>query len=95
MTLNRKKSTSDLTPDELGIYAARLGYIGSCISTLGGGLSTIAAGIALQALVEASDEGFEGFKSQSDPDKESEIMQNQIDYLIDELKHMKKLLGKK
>lgn len=92
MTLNKKKKLSDLNPDELGIYAARLGYIGACIQTLGGGLSTIAAGIALQALEEAVDESFE---SQSDPDRESEIMQNQIDYLIDELKHVKKILGKK
>ncbi len=91
MTLSKKKKLSDLTPDEVGLFAARMGYIGACIQTLGGGISTIAAGIALQALEEAVDGNFE---SQNNQGKESEIMQNQIDYLIDELKHVKKILGK-
>lgn len=90
--MSKKKKISDLTPDELGIYAARLSYIASCIQMLGGGLSTIASGLALQALEEAVDESFE---SKNDPDKESEFMQNQIDYLIDELKHVRKILGNK
>ena len=49
-----RNNKPDQNNDSLEIYAARLSYIGTAISTLGDGLQTIAAGLALEALVNAN-----------------------------------------
>lgn len=86
MTLKDNKSKTNQPSDSPELYAAKLAYIGSSISTLGDGLQAIAAGIALEALEKQSSQ------DQNTQSNQSEKMQKQIDYLIKELKQIKKFL---
>ena len=43
--------------DSMDIYIAKLAYIGTAISTLGDGIQTIAAGLALESLQNAKNNG--------------------------------------
>ena len=84
---NKNKSTP--SSDSLEIYAARLSFIGASISTLGDGLSAVAAGLTLQALEKSTKQNSQ---SQYTQPENLESIQKQIDYLINELKHIKKII---
>ncbi|MGN4124418.1 translation initiation factor 2 [Lysinibacillus sphaericus] len=87
--MNNKPNNVNQSTDSLEIYAAKLAYIGASISTLGDGLQAIAAGLALEALQKANNQNSDGSDNQT---KQAESMQKQIDYLISELKQIKKTL---
>ncbi|MFJ5766609.1 translation initiation factor 2 [Lysinibacillus sp. NPDC093210] len=87
--MNNNQNNSNQSTDSLDIYAAKLAYIGTSISTLGDGIQTIAAGLTLESLKKASNQSSQDLPNQS---KQTENMQKQIDYLIAELKHIKKYL---
>ena len=57
MDRNRNKNKNQST-DSLNIYAAKLTYIGTSLSTLGDGIQTIAAGLALEALLNSKKRKF-------------------------------------
>lgn len=69
------------------IYAARIGFIGALLSTLGDGLQSIGAGIALQQLENSS---FQESQPQSDQSNQFENMQKQIDQLTRKIEEMEK-----
>ena len=79
------------------IQIARLVYIGSTISTLGGGLQTLAAALALNALEKANAQNpqnaqnFQGQNKQAN--QQPEDLKMQIDYIIKELKEIKKIIN--
>ncbi|WP_228551143.1 translation initiation factor 2 [Sporosarcina cascadiensis] len=67
------------------IYAAKLSFIGSALSTLGDGLQTLAAAIALQELIHAENDS-----QTSDQASQLEQMQIQLDYLTKKIKNMER-----
>ncbi|MGE7926831.1 translation initiation factor 2 [Lysinibacillus xylanilyticus] len=83
MDRNREKNQST---DSLDIYAAKLTYIGTSLSTLGDGIQTIAAGLALEALLNSKKE------ISNDQAKQNIKMKQQIDQLISELLQIKRFL---
>ena len=86
MLSNNEKNTPSLE-----LIAARLAYLGGAVTTLGDLLATIAAGIALK-LVEQSESGSD---SKIDaPDEDLRQMNKQMDYLIRELRQLKKMMPK-
>lgn len=87
--MNNRKNNSNQNAETQEIYAAKLAYIGSALATLGDGLTTIAAGITLELLLKSKNQGDANSGYQS---AQTENMQKQIDYLISELKQMKKIL---
>lgn len=90
MTINDNKNKSNQPSDSIDIYIAKLAFIGATIVTLGDGLSALAAGLALQELEKSNNQSSQ---SQYDQLKQSESTQKQIDYLIKELKHIKKIIS--
>ncbi|MEA0553200.1 translation initiation factor 2 [Lysinibacillus irui] len=80
--------------ESIEIYAAKLSYIGTAISTLGDGLQTIAAGLVLEALQNANNDSSQNNNGNGNGNQTVKIdnMQKQIDYLITELKQIKKML---
>ncbi len=78
--------------ESIEIYAAKLSYIGTAISTLGDGLQTIAAGLALEALQNANNDSSQNNNGNGNQTVKIDNMQKQIDYLITELKQIKKML---
>ena len=88
--VSNKNNKSKDTKVSFDIQLARLVYIGSTISTLGGGLQTLAAALALNALEKASSQNF---KNQFDQSKQSEDLEMQIDSIIKELKEIKKIIS--
>ncbi|AWE07650.1 translation initiation factor 2 [Lysinibacillus sp. 2017] len=88
--MSNKNNKLKQSSDSFDIQVARLVYIGSTISTLGGGLQTIAAALALSALEKASSESFQ---SQYDQSKQPEDLEMQIDSIIKELKQIKKIIS--
>lgn len=74
------------------IQIARLAYIGATIATLGDGLSAVAAGLALNALEKSNNQNPQVQNSDQSNEKDVEDLQKQIDYLINELKQVKKLV---
>ncbi|MFL1997097.1 translation initiation factor 2 [Lysinibacillus irui] len=80
--------------ESIEIYAAKLSYIGTAISTLGDGLQTIAAGLVLEALQKANNDSSQNNNGNGNGNQTVKIdnMQKQIDYLITELKQIKKML---
>ncbi|MGE7916692.1 translation initiation factor 2 [Lysinibacillus xylanilyticus] len=64
-------------------------YVGAAISTLGDGIQTIAAGIALDALRNSNTQDSQNDAKQS---LQKDNMQKQIDHLIYELKQIKKII---
>ncbi|MGE7917028.1 translation initiation factor 2 [Lysinibacillus xylanilyticus] len=89
MKINNSKSNSSQPNDSLEIYAAKLAYVGLAISTLGNGIQTIAAGLALEALRNSNTQNSQNDTEQS---MQKDNMQKQIDYLIHELKQIKKII---
>ncbi|MGE7987989.1 translation initiation factor 2 [Lysinibacillus fusiformis] len=87
-----RNNKPDQNNDSLEIYAAKLSYIGTAISTLGDGQQTIAAGLALEALVNANKDSSQNNNGDNQSNVQIDNMQKQIDYLIGELKHIKKML---
>lgn len=87
--MNNNKNKLNPPADSQEIFIAKLSYIGASISTLGDGLSAIAAGLALEALKNGNNHSSE---SSIDSSQKTESMQKQIDYLISELKQIKKFL---
>lgn len=88
MGRNNKPSQGN---ESIEIYAAKLSYIGTAISTLGDGLQTIAAGLALEALQNANNDSSQTNNGNGNQTVKIDNMQKQIDYLIAELKHIKKM----
>ena len=86
MVKNNPQQSSDITD----IQIARLAYIGASIATLGDALSAVAAGLALNALEKSSNQNPQN--QNSDQSKDVEDLQKQIDYLINELKQVKKMM---
>lgn len=84
--MNTNKKNSDQSSDSQDIQIARLTFIGASIVTLGDAISAIAAGLALEAL-EKSKNGDSGT-----PPTKSKDMQKQLDYLINELRQIKKMM---
>ena len=73
----------------MDIQIAKLAFIGAAIVTIGDGLSALAAGLALQELEKTNNQNSLDDYEQL---KQTESTQKQIDYLIRELKHIKKIL---
>ncbi|EKU43037.1 translation initiation factor 2 [Lysinibacillus sp. HST-98] len=89
MGRNNKPSQGN---ESIEIYVAKLSYIGTAISTLGDGLQTIAAGLALEALQNANNDSSQTNNGNGNQTVKIDNMQKQIDYLIAELKQIKKML---
>lgn len=87
MGRNNKQNQNN---DSMDIYIAKLAYIGTAISTLGDGIQTIAAGLALESLQNAKNDSSP--TNNGDQTAKVDNMQKQIDYLIAELKQIKKML---
>ena len=86
--MNDKKNQKNAS-DLQDIQIARLAFIGASITTLGDGIAAIAAGMALDALEKSSGQ------ISSNPDEQSNRsskMQQEIDYIISELKQIKKMI---
>jgi len=67
-----------------------LAYVGLVITTLGNGIETIAAGLALEALRKSNTSNSQNDMEQS---MKKDNMQKQINYLIYELKQVKKIIN--
>jgi len=67
-----------------------LAYVGLVITTLGNGIETIAAGLALEALRKSNTSNSQNDMKQS---MKKDNMQKQINYLIYELKQVKKIIN--
>lgn len=78
------QSENSVSPE---IYAARIGLIGTLLSTLGDGLQSIGAGIALQQLEISS---IQDAQTQADQSNQFDSMQKQIDLLTKKIEEMEK-----
>lgn len=91
--MNDKKNNNDDSNNQNGesmdLIAARLGYIGAIIATLGDGIAAIAAGIALRVLEE---ETFSQSRSELDQFRQTDSMQQQLDFYINELVQIRKMI---
>lgn len=87
--MNNNKSQLNGTSDEIDIQIAKLAFIGASLTTLGDGLTAIAAGLALEALVKKSNN--QSSQSQNKQLKQIQATQRQLDYLITELNQFKKI----
>ncbi|MGE7984124.1 translation initiation factor 2 [Solibacillus sp. NPDC093137] len=90
MPINNYKNNSNHPSEPAEIQIARLGFIAATIVTLGDGLAALAAGLALQELEKANNQNSQ---PQYDQSKQIDSTQKQIDYLIKELKQIKKILS--
>lgn len=72
----------------LELIAARLAYAGATITTIGNVLSTISTGISLRLIEEEN-------QPQKSPYSENDLknMQKEIDQLIRELRHIRKIMN--
>lgn len=86
MSENTKNSNQSASQQDIQI--AKLAFIGTSISTLGDGIQMVAAGLALEALEKSSNQGAQNSNEHS---KQTENMEKQIDYLINELKQIKRI----
>ncbi|OXS62393.1 hypothetical protein B1A99_00550 [Cohnella sp. CIP 111063] len=68
------------------IQIARLAFIGASIATIGDGISTYAAALALEVLEEANNQRSQPSSSHF---KNLDIAQKQLDYYIQQLQHMR------
>lgn len=75
--------------DSIDIQIAKLAYVGASISSLGGGIQLIAAGLAIDVLEKANNKSTQ---SQDEYSKKSEDMQKQINSIIKELKQVKRMM---
>ena len=83
--MNTNKKNSDQPSDSQDIQIARLAFIGASIVTLGDAISAIAAGLALEALEKKNGDS-------STSTNQTKDMQKQLDYLINELRQLKKMM---
>lgn len=90
MPINDHKNKSNQPSDSTEIQIARLAFIAATITTLGDGLAALAAGLALQELEKSNNQSTQ---PQYDPSKQLDSTQKQIDYLIKELRQIKKILS--
>lgn len=88
MMNNDYMNQSSQNVDSPEIYAARLSLIGSTLSTLGDGLQTITAGIALQELKNQS--SAQNSSNESDHTNQIEIMQKQIERLAQKIERLER-----
>lgn len=72
--------------DSQDVLIAKIPFIGSSITTLGEVIMTIAAGLAVDVLEKSSNKGSQSL------DAQSKSMQKQLDYIINELKQIKKMM---
>lgn len=86
---NNNDDSSNQNGESMDLIAARLGYIGAIIATLGDGIAAIAAGIALRALEE---ETFSESRSVLDQFRQTDSMQQQLDFYINELVQIRKMI---
>lgn len=92
MRNNNNKNKFEKSPDSFEIQIARLVYIGSTISTIGGGLQTLAAALALNALEKASSQNSQSYQTRNEQSKQPEDLEMQIDSIIKELKQIKRMM---
>jgi len=78
---NRKKNSETTQDNNSGGQAATLAIIAGLITTLGDGLATVTAALALQEAQQNSNNG---------DSQQIKQMQQQIDYLTKEVKKLKK-----
>lgn len=76
------KNTETPNADSFDVYVAKLAVAGAAVTVLGDSLALLAASLALQSLQQAS----------SDPPTMPQQTDEQIDYLIRELKQIKKMM---
>ncbi|MFJ9462161.1 translation initiation factor 2 [Viridibacillus arvi] len=88
--MSENKINAKQSSDLQDIQIARLAFIGASISTLGDGISAVAAGLALEALEKPNNQGSQNSDEQS---KHAVNLQNQIDYIVNELKQMKRMMN--
>ncbi|MFJ7665584.1 translation initiation factor 2 [Lysinibacillus sp. NPDC097195] len=88
MTDNKIKINSD----SQDLQIAKLAYIGSAISALGGGIQLIAAGLAIDVLENSNKQSSQSSQKQNEQSKQAENMQKQIDSIIKELKQIKRMM---
>ncbi|MCK9860701.1 hypothetical protein [Paenibacillus sp. ATY16] len=86
---NNTDSNSNPSSDYVDLIAARLGYIGAIIATIGDGVAAIAAGIALRKMEEAS---LAESRSEVDQFRQTENIQQQVDFYINELIQIRKMI---
>jgi hypothetical protein len=85
---NRKKNNEAATQDNNPVsQAAALAVIAGLITTLGDGLSTVAAALAIQ---EAQQQGNNSGNNNGNNSAELQQMQQQLDYLTKEVKRLKR-----
>lgn len=87
--MNDKRGSGNST-DAQEIHIARLAFIGASVATLGDAISAVAAGLELEALEKKSSN-----QNSQNPDEQSKHtskMQQEIDYIINELKQIKRML---
>ncbi len=87
--MGSNQNNSNQIPQSSENEAAQLAFIGALISTLGDGISTIAAALALQEAQQAQQSQNNNNNNNSD---EIRKMQKQIDVLSKEMKHLKRML---
>ena len=87
--MRKKNNMLNQNNDSFDLYIARLVYIGSTISTLGGGLQTLAAALALNALEKSNSPNFQRKNEQAN---QPEDLKMHIDSIIKELKEIKKII---
>lgn len=92
MRNNNNKNKLEKSPDSFEIQIARLVYIGSTISTIGGGLQTLAAALALNALEKANSQNSQSSQTRNEQSKQPEDLEMQIDSIIKELKQIKRMM---
>ena len=81
---NNQMGQNTGTPE---IYAAKLAFVGAALSTLGDGLSAIAAGITLQELENPNNQNSQ---DQLDQSNQLELMQKQIEQLTRKIESMER-----
>jgi hypothetical protein len=86
---NNNDGRDNQNSESIDLIAARLGYIGAIIVTLGDGITLIATGIALRALEE---ENFSESRTEVDQFRQTETIQQQVDFYINELIQIRKMI---
>lgn len=83
------KDKSNSSPESIEIQIARLEYIAALIVTLGDGVGALALGLELKALEKSANENSRG---QYDQARYQDYTQKQIDYLIEELTQIRRMM---
>ena len=83
------KSKSNSSSESFEVQIARLEYIAALILTLGEGVAALAAGLELRELEKSSNANS---RSQYDQSKYQDHTQQQIDYLIEELTQVRRMI---